>query len=111
MLTRYRQNLHVAGTYVYSYDTHVASIDGDKLIVHGWWSTTTSKHVNYVARELGLTLVPYKPGAIKACPACKGIMSEYPALSRYKDVDICSDCGTREALSGYFWDTSKATNS
>lgn len=56
-LKRYRQNLHVEGNKVYSYDTHVATIKGDELIAHGWWSVTTAKHINYVARELNLKLV------------------------------------------------------
>ena len=29
----------------------------DKLIQHGWWSVTTQKHINYVARELDLTII------------------------------------------------------
>ena len=57
MLTRYRQNLHVEGSNVYSYDTHVATIKGNKLLRLGWWSQTTSKHINYVAREYGLTVI------------------------------------------------------
>jgi hypothetical protein len=27
------------------------------LIVLGYWSKTTSKHVNFISRELGLTIV------------------------------------------------------
>ena len=57
MMLRYRQNLNVEGNKVYSYNTHVATIDRNKLIKHGWWSVTTSKHINYVAREYGLTVV------------------------------------------------------
>lgn len=57
MLERYKRNLKVVGDKVYSYDTHVATIDGDTLIVHGWWSATTSKHVNYVAKEFNLNIV------------------------------------------------------
>jgi hypothetical protein len=59
---RYRQNLQVVGDKVYSYGTHVATIKGDKLVRHGWWSVTTSKHVNYVAQQLGLTVVDDKEG-------------------------------------------------
>ncbi len=54
---KYTQNLRVEGNKVYSYSTHVATIDGAKLLVHGHWSTTTSKHVNYVAKEYGLTKI------------------------------------------------------
>ena len=54
---RYKDNLMVVnGTDVYSYVTKVAEIKNDKLWVLGWWSRTTSKHVNYVARELNLKI-------------------------------------------------------
>lgn len=61
-LDRYKQNLRIVGNDVYSYDTHVAEIDGNKLYklkwrVHGMSSSvTTTKHINYVAREFGLTI-------------------------------------------------------
>ena len=61
-LNRYKQNLRIVGNDVYSYNTHVAEIDGNKLYklkwrVHGMSSSvTTTKHINYVARELGLTI-------------------------------------------------------
>lgn len=60
---RYKQNLRIDGSRVYSYDTHVATIDhgARKLLVHGWWSVTTSKHVNHVADTYGLTLVKDAP--------------------------------------------------
>jgi len=53
---RYKQNLHIEGNKVISYTTHVATIDSAnrKLYVHGWWSVTTSKHINYVASQYGL---------------------------------------------------------
>ena len=55
-MDRYKQNLHIEGDKVISYTTHVATIDSAnrKLYVHGWWSVTTSKHINYVASEYGL---------------------------------------------------------
>jgi hypothetical protein len=56
-LDRYKQNLHIRDNNVYSYNTNVATIVNDKLIVLGWWSVTTSKHINYVARELDLDIV------------------------------------------------------
>ena len=61
-LDRYKQNLRVLGNDVYSYDTHVAEIVGNKLYKLKWRvngmssSVTTTKHINYVARELGLTI-------------------------------------------------------
>jgi hypothetical protein len=56
-LDKYKQNLHIQGNNVYSYDTNVAIIINDKLMVLGWWSVTTSKHVNYVAKELNLDII------------------------------------------------------
>jgi hypothetical protein len=55
-LKRYNKNLKVEGNKVFSYNTHVANIEGSKLIQLGWWSVTTQKHINYVASELNLTL-------------------------------------------------------
>lgn len=51
---RYKQNLHVDDDRVYSYNTHVANIEHDvrQVVVLGYWSMTTSKHINYVAKEL-----------------------------------------------------------
>ena len=54
---RYKQNLKVEGNKVYSYNTHVATIQGDQLTPLGWWSVTTQKHINYVAKEFNLNLV------------------------------------------------------
>jgi hypothetical protein len=51
------KNLRIDGCKVFSYKTHVATIDGGKLMVHGHWSVTTSKHVNYVAALRGLQKV------------------------------------------------------
>lgn len=56
-LNRYRENLRVEYPNVYSYDTHVATIEGDRLIVPKYWSVTTSKHINYVALEYKLKVV------------------------------------------------------
>ena len=56
-LDRYKQNLHIKDNNVYSYNTNVATIVNDKLIVLGWWSVTTSKHINYVAKELDLDII------------------------------------------------------
>ncbi|CAB4154975.1 hypothetical protein UFOVP1307_72 [uncultured Caudovirales phage] len=56
-LNRYKKNLHIDGDRVISYTTHVATIEGDTLRVLGYWSRTTTKHVNYVATELGLKKV------------------------------------------------------
>ena len=56
-LNRYNANLRIDGDRVISYSTHVATIEGNTLRVLGTWSQTTTKHVNYVAAELGLKKV------------------------------------------------------
>ena len=63
-LDRYKQNLKIIGNDVISYDTHVAEIKDGKLYRLNWYvpgvgsySTTTTKHINYVANELNLEIV------------------------------------------------------
>lgn len=56
-LDKYKQNLTIQGTYVWSYSTHVATIANDKLYQLGYWSQTTQKHINYVADQLDLDLI------------------------------------------------------
>lgn len=34
----------------------------------------------------------------EVCPRCGKKLGKYPALSRYANVDICSDCGVDEAF-------------
>jgi hypothetical protein len=53
---RYKTNLKVLGNKVYSYDTHVATIEDNYLYELCYWSVTTKKHINYVARELSLEI-------------------------------------------------------
>ena len=52
---RYLQNLTVIDNTIYSYKTKVATINHDASEVQplGWWSSTTSKHINYVGDSLG----------------------------------------------------------
>ena len=63
---RYKQNLKRVGNDIYSYNTHVAEIKDGKLYKLRWRvkgmssSSTTSKHINYVANELNLTIVDYE---------------------------------------------------
>jgi hypothetical protein len=54
-IDRYKKNLRYDHEYIYSYNTKVAEIDHKNRVVKplGWWSPTTSKHINYVAKELG----------------------------------------------------------
>ena len=65
-LPRYNQNLRLekvaykgGNVYrVYSYNTLVATgLEGGALMQSQWYSTTTQKHVNYVARELNMELI------------------------------------------------------
>jgi hypothetical protein len=56
-LGKYKTNLTLLGNWVYSYSTHVATIEDNKLIQLGYWSQTTQKHINYVAKELDLDLI------------------------------------------------------
>ena len=55
----YHQNLKVTGNSIYSYSTHVAEIDhvNKEVTALGYWSSTTSKHINYVAKQLGYQVV------------------------------------------------------
>lgn len=55
---RHKMNLRADNNYVYSYETKVAKIDHDAKTVTPYEqyrrrSVTTSKHINYVASELG----------------------------------------------------------
>jgi len=66
-LDKYKANLRVVeelvngGIYVhvYSYETHVACglRGGGKLVQSQWYSMTTSKHINYAAKELNMKVV------------------------------------------------------
>ena len=52
---KYKQNLRATDNYIYSYETKVAEIDHETRTIKplGWWSVTTSKHINYVGSEYG----------------------------------------------------------
>lgn len=54
---RYKQNLKQVGNDIYSYSTVVAKIEDNTLKQLGWWSVTTQKHINYVAKQLNLEIV------------------------------------------------------
>lgn len=55
--SKYKQNLSRVNNLIYSYSTNVAKIDGNNLMQLGYWSVTTQKHINYVAKELNLNLI------------------------------------------------------
>ena len=52
---KYKQNLRATDNYIYSYETKVAEINHETRTINplGWWSMTTSKHINYVGSEYG----------------------------------------------------------
>tara|TARA_R110002167_G_scaffold78666_6_gene217490 strand:+ start:1796 stop:2005 length:210 start_codon:yes stop_codon:yes gene_type:complete len=52
---KYKKNLTIDGDFVISYETKVAQINHVTGTVHvlGWYSSTTSKHINYAADQLG----------------------------------------------------------
>jgi len=58
-LEKYKQNLQVINNEVFSYNTKVAIInDNDKTLQQlGYWSMTTQKHINYIAKEFNLKLI------------------------------------------------------
>ena len=52
---KYKDNLSADDSHIYSYNTKVAKIDHkNKVVVPlGYWSVTTSKHINYAAAQMG----------------------------------------------------------
>ena len=61
-MDKYKENLLVSDTNIYSYLTDVATISHNKkeIIVKKWWSVTTSKHINYVGREYNYKVLEVK---------------------------------------------------
>ena len=60
---KYKQNLRQEGNFIISYSTKVAKIIGNELHKLKWnvdgktTSPTTSRHINYAAKELNLNLI------------------------------------------------------
>jgi hypothetical protein len=56
---KYRKNLAHDDNFVYSYKTKVAEIDYERCIlwILDYFSQTTTKHINYAAKELDLKLM------------------------------------------------------
>jgi hypothetical protein len=54
---KYKTNLSYDSKFVYSYGTKVAQRKGKTLVKLGYWSPTTSKHINYAGKELGLKVL------------------------------------------------------
>ena len=64
--SRYPENLQTVGNKIFSYGTHVATfIPGRGVVTKGYWSSTTSKHINYVARRWHTTVTKGGPIVIK----------------------------------------------
>ncbi len=59
-IIKIKENLFLQGNKVFSYQTHVATIEGKKLIELGIFSKTTSKHISTVAYLYGLEVVATK---------------------------------------------------
>ena len=53
---KYKENLNIIENKVFSYKTHVATIENKYLIQLGKWTRTTQKHINYVGKIKGLML-------------------------------------------------------
>lgn len=64
---KYRKNLAYDDNFVYSYNTKVAEIDNKNFTLWrlGYWSQTTSKHINYAAKELGLRVETPEENVLK----------------------------------------------
>lgn len=56
-MKKHKKNLSVINQNVYSYNTHVATISGNTLKQLGYWSVTTQKHINHVAKQFNLILI------------------------------------------------------
>ena len=59
---RYKKNLKAVGDKIYSYDTHVADIDFKAMTIYVLpeykkFSSTTSKHINYVGQQFGFKVI------------------------------------------------------
>ncbi len=61
---KYRKNLAYDDNFVYSYKNKVGRIDTDNRVLWrlGYWSQTTSKHINYAAKELALKVCQLSSG-------------------------------------------------
>lgn len=125
---RYSKNLKIDGNKVYSYNTHVATIKGNILLVHGNWNVSTSKHINYVANMYGLTkkksnkrkpkkreeiTTPFKSASLVALMGDifgntdkekndwkKRMLGTVPGLSFPDDFDILSEKERKRRLDG-----------
>jgi len=61
-MDRHKENLLVSEDNVFSYLTKVATINHKERTIKplGWWSVTTSRHINYVGREYNYKVLEVK---------------------------------------------------
>jgi hypothetical protein len=60
MIFKVSNNLFVVDDRIISYETEVASIDGDSINEGGKFSRTTTRHISKVASLLGKRIIPSK---------------------------------------------------
>jgi len=58
MIFKVSNNLFVVDDRIISYETEVASIDGDSINERGKFSRTTTRHISKVASLLGKRIIP-----------------------------------------------------
>ena len=81
---KHKQNLKREGNFIISYETKVAEIIGSELHKLDWnvdgktSSPTTTRHINYAARELKLTIIEPKLATDYGCEY--GDINGYPNL-------------------------------
>jgi len=58
---RYKKNLAMVedrgDKFIFSYETKVAVVTNNYVRPLGYWSMTTTKHINYAAHQLGLPVL------------------------------------------------------
>ena len=50
-------NLYIMNDHLFSYRTNVALIKENKIFVNGYYSVTTTKHINKVAKLFNLEII------------------------------------------------------
>ena len=57
LILKIKDNLHIIGNRIYSYETEVASIGKHIITAYSTYSRTTGKHVNFISHLLNLPIV------------------------------------------------------
>ena len=60
-MNKYKENLLVSDDAIFSYLTKVGILDhfNQQIHVDKWWSVTTSKHINYVAKKYDYEVIKH----------------------------------------------------